>query len=81
MVGRIAPRPLLFIHGGADDLIPVEEAEALYELAGEPKELWIVPGVGHARVAEVEPRKYSERVGGFFHRCFARTPDRDPRRV
>jgi pimeloyl-ACP methyl ester carboxylesterase len=71
VVNRIAPRPLLIIHGGADDLIPVQEAEALYRLAGEPKELWVVPGVGHARVAEADPPSYSERVTAFFQRSLA----------
>ena len=71
VVGRIAPRPLFIIHGGADELIPAEEARALYRLAGEPKDLWIVPGVGHARVAEVDPRSYGERVTAFFEQSLA----------
>jgi fermentation-respiration switch protein FrsA (DUF1100 family) len=51
VVGRIAPTPLLVVHGDADHYVPVEHAEALYAAAGEPKELWIEPGFGHAENA------------------------------
>jgi dipeptidyl aminopeptidase/acylaminoacyl peptidase len=46
-IGRISPRPLLLIHGDKDDLVPVEHAHRLYEKAGEPKELGIIPDAGH----------------------------------
>jgi putative redox protein len=46
-IGRISPRPLLLIHGDKDDLVPVEHAHRLYEKAGEPKELDIIPDAGH----------------------------------
>jgi putative redox protein len=46
-IDRISPRPLLLIHGDKDDLVPVEHACRLYEKAGEPKELVIIPGAGH----------------------------------
>jgi pimeloyl-ACP methyl ester carboxylesterase len=48
---RIAPTPLLVVHGDADVLFPVEHAHALYAAAGEPKWLWIEPGFGHAENA------------------------------
>lgn len=44
----IAPTPFLVVHGDADSYFPVEHAHQLYEAAREPKELWIVPGFGHA---------------------------------
>lgn len=46
-IDRIAPRPLLLIQGKDDDLIDEEQAWRLYEKAGEPKEIAIVPGAGH----------------------------------
>lgn len=67
-VHRLAPRPLLLIHGGADQLTPVSEAYALYRAAGEPKELWVEPGVGHTLMAEVHPAEYDRRVRRFFGR-------------
>lgn len=39
LVGRIAPRPLLIIHGVADAVVPLAQAKALYQRAGEPREL------------------------------------------
>ena len=44
----IAPIPLLIVHGDKDEFFPVDHAERIYAAAGEPKELWIVPGFGHA---------------------------------
>jgi pimeloyl-ACP methyl ester carboxylesterase len=44
----IAPIPLLIIHGDNDEFFPVDHAERIYAAANEPKELWIVPGFGHA---------------------------------
>lgn len=44
---RISPRPLLVIHGTADEVVPVREAEDLFVAAGEPKELVLVPGADH----------------------------------
>ena len=46
-VEKIAPRPLLMLHGDADDVVPVENAFTLFESAQEPKELHILTGVGH----------------------------------
>lgn len=45
--GAIAPRPILFIHAGDDDLVPPEEARSLHEHAREPKDLLLLPGVTH----------------------------------
>jgi fermentation-respiration switch protein FrsA (DUF1100 family) len=47
-VDRLAPRPLLVVHGEADTTIPLAQAEALYERAGEPREKLFVPGANHA---------------------------------
>jgi dipeptidyl aminopeptidase/acylaminoacyl peptidase len=46
-VDRISPRPLLLVHGDADELIPLEHAHKLYQKAKEPKELKIIPGAKH----------------------------------
>ena len=65
-VGRIAPRPLLLIHGEDDALVPVHHAELLYEAAGEPKELWRLPGVGHVGAYFADRPEYVARVLRFF---------------
>ncbi len=47
VAGELAPKPLLLIHGGADTILSHESSQALYDRAGEPKTLRILPGVGH----------------------------------
>jgi pimeloyl-ACP methyl ester carboxylesterase len=47
----IAPIPLLIVHGDKDQFFPVDHAERIYAAANEPRELWIVPGFGHAERA------------------------------
>ena len=47
VAGELAPKPLLLIHGDADTILPHQSSQALYDRAGEPKTLKILPGVGH----------------------------------
>jgi hypothetical protein len=44
VVDAIAPRPLLICHGKDNLLHPVQEAEALYAAAKDPKELYWIAG-------------------------------------
>lgn len=46
-VARLAPIPVLFIHGERDRIIPPHHSRRLYQAAAEPKALWIVPGGRH----------------------------------
>jgi dipeptidyl aminopeptidase/acylaminoacyl peptidase len=46
-IDRISPRPLLLVHGDADEVVPLEHAYRLYERAREPKELKIIRGGRH----------------------------------
>jgi uncharacterized protein len=46
-VDRLAPRPLLLVHGAEDALHAPEESRVLYERAREPKELVLLEGHGH----------------------------------
>ena len=39
--------PLLVLHGADDMIVPVEQGQALFAAAPEPKRLRILPGVGH----------------------------------
>ena len=50
VVDKIAPRPLLLIAAGDDRLVPPEDCRSLYDKAGEPKKLVVLPGVGHYQV-------------------------------
>ena len=47
VVHRLAPRPLLLVHGRENGLHQVEESRELYARAGDPKRLVILEGAGH----------------------------------
>ncbi len=44
----VAPTPLLVVHGDRDTYFPLDHPHALYAAAREPKELWVIEGMGHA---------------------------------
>lgn len=57
-IAAISPTPVLVIHGLADQVVPPHHGDALYAAAAEPKEKWLLPGVGHTRaVLEKENRQ------------------------
>lgn len=47
MAGKVAPRPLLVVHGSDDEVVPVVEARALADAGGGGAELRVLPGAGH----------------------------------
>ena len=47
VVERVAPRPLLLLHGTENQLHQPDEAHALYSRAREPKRLVLLQGAGH----------------------------------
>jgi fermentation-respiration switch protein FrsA (DUF1100 family) len=65
-IGRIRPRPILIIHGLDDTAVPPDNSERNYAAAGDPKEIWWVPGAEHVRAIEVAPDEYKQRVTQFF---------------
>jgi uncharacterized protein len=66
VVGQIAPRPLLLIHGTADEMIPASHTQRLYDAAGSPKELWLAEGAGHCGAYFLDRPSYCQRVASFF---------------
>ena len=64
----IAPRPVMFVHGDLDGLILVRNAYELYEAAGEPKVLHIIPGAGHGNYAAVAGESFHQVIVEFFTR-------------
>jgi uncharacterized protein len=70
-VRRLAPRPLLMIHGGADSYIKPVMARALFRYARRPKELWVVPDAKHNQAPHVAGAEYRRRVLEFFDRHLA----------
>ncbi|HEX5217408.1 MAG TPA: alpha/beta hydrolase [Vicinamibacterales bacterium] len=67
-IGKISPRPVLLMQGGADVVISLESGRRLFEAAGEPKELWYEPEVGHTGFDRAKPDEYERRVVAFFDR-------------
>jgi fermentation-respiration switch protein FrsA (DUF1100 family) len=65
-VGKIAPRPILFIHGELDRYLA--DFDELYAAANEPKEAWRLAGVHHTRASEVYPEEFRRRVIEFFEK-------------
>ncbi|MFE2066072.1 alpha/beta hydrolase [Streptomyces sp. NPDC059467] len=53
-VPRIAPTPLLIVHGDSDGYFPVDHPQMLAAAAGDGAELWLEPGMGHAEHAADE---------------------------
>ena len=57
--------PILLIHAEKDSQIPVSEAHLLYN-ANKMSELWIIENADHGMTHSINPKKYEEKVVGFF---------------
>ena len=66
----LSPRPLLLVQGEDDTLVDPREAQALYDAAGEPKELWSLPDCGHVEAFSQRPEEFTDRVDEFFRQAF-----------
>lgn len=73
-IGRIAPRPVLIIHGLKDTVVDPQDASLLYNAAGEPKELWLLPDVEHCGAYFADRAVYVNTVIKFFDRYLKETP-------
>ncbi|MFJ6565067.1 alpha/beta hydrolase [Streptomyces sp. NPDC091412] len=51
---RIAPVPLLIVHGDRDGYFPLDHPRMLAAAAGDHGELWLEPGMGHAENAAAD---------------------------
>ena len=67
-IRRIAPRPLLMIHGSADTYIKPEMGRKLFGKAGKPKEFWLVDGAKHNQSITYAPEEYKKRILSFFEK-------------
>ena len=70
---RLAPRPWLMIHGGADNYIKPDMARELLSYAGEPKEFWLVDKAKHNQCINLAAEEYKKRVLEFFDQHLATT--------
>ena len=61
-------KPLLAIVGTADRVVPPSEGYDIYRVAPGPKQLLVLPGVGHVDGYRAAPARYREAVLGFLAR-------------
>jgi alpha-beta hydrolase superfamily lysophospholipase len=81
LVERIAPRPLFLAHGAANDLYSPDEAQRLYGLAGEPRELHLLDGAGHSEWMHDGHETFRQLIGlitDFLQRWLGEDADRPP---
>lgn len=67
-IASVSPRPVLIMQGGADQVVSVSSGQRLFDVAGEPKEFWFEPTVGHGKFLKMMPAEFDRRVVGFFDR-------------
>ena len=67
-IGRLAPRPVLLIHGLDDTVVHPNDAVQLYEAAGKPRAIWQIAGTEHIKAYVTDPVMYTTRVTAFFDR-------------
>jgi fermentation-respiration switch protein FrsA (DUF1100 family) len=65
-VAAISPRPILILAGGQDPITGPDAGQRYYDAAGQPKELWFEPELGHSAFWQALPEEYERRVVGFF---------------
>jgi pimeloyl-ACP methyl ester carboxylesterase len=65
-IRRVAPRPILMIHGGRDSYIRPDIAREFFERSLEPHELWLVEGARHNACLDIAGDEYRRRVLEFF---------------
>ena len=68
VVEKIAPRSLLLIHALDDNnaTTPVAGSQRLFHLAGEPKQLWLVPSGGHVGAIRAQREQYRQGLLAFL---------------
>ena len=58
--------PILFIHGTADNFVPIDMTYRNYRACAAQKRLVVVPGAGHAMSYAVEPETCQKAMKAFW---------------
>ena len=56
------PRPVLLLHGSADDVVPAWHSEMIYFNAHGPRTLWVAPGGHHNQLYDSHREGVQRRV-------------------
>jgi len=60
-------KPMLFIHGDADDFVPFDNLQMVYDAKKKGyKEMYVCPGAVHANSFQKDPKMYKHRVLNFL---------------
>lgn len=65
-IKKVSPKPVFFIHGSHDNLVPAKDAKILFKQADNPKNWWLVAGARHGKCAEIGGSEYKKKLGDFF---------------
>lgn len=66
VIGQIAPRPVLLVHGAADQRITQQQAADLFAHANQPKQIIYLPGASHDGVRSPGLDQLIEQIVQFF---------------
>ena len=61
-IGKLAPVPVLVVHGDADEVIPFDEGRVLAAAAREAKEFMAIPGGRHSDTLVIENGKWRRKI-------------------
>jgi pimeloyl-ACP methyl ester carboxylesterase len=59
--------PLLFLHGDADQIVPIELGRRLFDAAPEPKDFYTIQNAGHNTTVEYGGLAYLNRITAFLN--------------
>jgi fermentation-respiration switch protein FrsA (DUF1100 family) len=57
--------PLLVLHGGHDDIVPVSHGQALFDAAPDPKRIHVFPSLGHNDLVTLAGADYAEVIAAW----------------
>jgi fermentation-respiration switch protein FrsA (DUF1100 family) len=70
-LAQLSPRPILFMHGLADEVVLPVNSERMYAAASQPKTLFLVPDADHNNLSQPDPAAYSQQIRQFLAEAFA----------
>ena len=65
VIGEIAPRPILLIHGKQDPWVNEAHADRLVERSNQTVDYWLIEGAGHCDGYNFREEEYRERMNEF----------------
>jgi pimeloyl-ACP methyl ester carboxylesterase len=72
-IGLIAPRPVFLIYTDPGQGGEKQRQPDYYAAAGEPKQMWKVPGASHTGGIDAHPAEFEQRVVGFLDDALSTT--------